>query len=400
MTPDPAVGLLETPPLALYVHIPWCVRKCPYCDFNSHVAQDALPEQRYVMALLADLDAELADPAARHRALTSIFIGGGTPSLFSAAAIARLIEGIQARFACAGDIEITLEANPGTLERGRFAEYRSAGVNRLSIGVQSFDDTLLARIGRIHDGAAALRAAEAAHAAGFARINLDLMYALPGQTPAQATADIATACALAPTHISHYSLTLEPGTHFGRHTPAALPDEEAEWIMSQHCREQLMQAGFTRYEVSAYAQAGDECHHNLNYWEYGDYLGIGAGAHGKLTDRAHGTIHRRARRPAPEGYLETAGSPAALASDMRVAHGERSFEFMLNALRLERGFTLDLFEARTGLARDDILPQLHGLAARGLLHIEGMHCRTTRQGALHLNTVITEFLSWQANPPC
>ncbi len=393
------MALLETPPLALYVHIPWCARKCPYCDFNSHVAQDALPERRYVDALLADLDAELATPGAQGRALVSIFIGGGTPSLFSAAAIARLIEGIRARLACEPGLEITLEANPGTLERGRFAEYRAAGINRLSIGVQSFDDTLLARIGRIHDAAAASRAAEQAHAAGFERLNLDLMFALPGQTPAQALADIETACALAPTHLSHYSLTIEPGTYFGRHPPA-LPDEEAEWAMTRDCRERLAQAGYARYEVSAYARTQDECRHNLNYWEYGDYLGIGAGAHGKLTDIATGSIRRHAKRPAPQGYLETAGSPAALASDTRVTPGERGFEFMMNALRLERGFTLELFEARTGLRRETVLPRLHDLAARGLLGIEHFdsaqhtsgHCRPTLQGALHLNTLIAAFL--------
>ncbi len=281
---------LATPPLALYVHLPWCVRKCPYCDFNSHaVPSQGFPEQAYLSALLEDLRFE----AERHggRPLRSIFFGGGTPSLFSADSIGRVVAAARQGFGAVADLEVTLEANPGTIERGRFADYRAAGVNRVSLGAQSFDDRHLQALGRIHAADDTVRAVEELHAAGLADFNLDLMYALPLQTPAESLADLERAIALGPTHLSHYQLTLEPGTGFARNPPP-LPDEDAAWHMQLEGQERLAAAGYVQYEVSAYARAGRQCRHNLNYWRYGDYVGIGAGAHGKRSDAVTGEIWR------------------------------------------------------------------------------------------------------------
>jgi len=384
---------VPAPPLALYVHLPWCIRKCPYCDFNSHVSTNALPERDYVAALLADLDHEVA--AAAGRTLASIFIGGGTPSLFSPESVFELLEGVRARFALASGCEITLEANPGASEAARFAGYRAAGVNRLSVGAQSFHDGLLARIGRVHDAADARRALEAAAQAGFHDVNVDLMYALPDQTVAEAEADVAAALALAPTHISHYQLTLEPGTAFARRPPA-LPAEDAVWAMQTRCQARLAEAGFRQYEVSAYARSGRRCAHNLNYWGFGDYIGIGAGAHGKLGDPVRGEVRRRHKHAAPRRYLAglegRSGGAGFVAAEWRVAPREAAFEFLLNALRLTEGFTAALFEARTGLPLSAVGTALAEARERGLLEHRDGRVRATALGRCFLDDLVALFL--------
>ncbi|HRW67501.1 MAG TPA: radical SAM family heme chaperone HemW, partial [Candidatus Competibacter sp.] len=333
-------------PLALYVHIPWCARKCPYCDFNSHEAREPLPERAYVDALLADLEQDL--PRVWGRRIDSLFIGGGTPSLFSAEALDRLLSGLRARLPLRPDLEITLEANPGTVERSKFAEFREVGINRLSIGVQSFDDGHLHALGRIHDRRAAIAAAEAAHAAGLDNFNLDLMFGLPGQTVAQALTDIACALALQPAHLSYYQLTLEPNTRFYR-SPPLLPDDETIDVIQERAQEELARHGYPRYEVSAYARADRRCRHNLNYWEFGDYLGIGAGAHGKLSDPAAGQIQRLWKVKHPRDYLARAGTPAGVGGDAPVREAELPLEFLMNALRLVEGVPAALFGERAGL---------------------------------------------------
>ena len=375
-------------PLALYIHIPWCVRKCPYCDFNSHNAPQAIPQDEYVAALLADLDQDL--PLAHSRPLQSIFFGGGTPSLFSPDAIARILDGTAQRLAFAPDIEVTLETNPGTVEHGPFAGYRNAGVNRISFGVQSFDDGALKRIGRIHDASQAERAVKSAQDAGIENLNLDLMYALPQQTLAGALADVEKAILLQTPHLSHYQLTLEPNTQFAANPPA-LPDDDSAWDMQEACQARLAQAGLAQYEVSAYARAGRECRHNLNYWNFGDYLGIGAGAHGKAT-QADGTVRRRWKLRAPRGYLEHAPSPRRIGGDDAIAPEQLPFEFMLNALRLNTGFVLDDFVARTGLPISAIDTELQNAFARGWLECVGERVRATELGQRFLNDVIASFL--------
>jgi oxygen-independent coproporphyrinogen-3 oxidase len=376
------------PPLSLYIHIPWCVRKCPYCDFNSHNAPQALPQDEYVAALLADLDQDL--PLARGRPLVSIFFGGGTPSLFAPDAIARILDGVAQRLAFAPDIEVTLETNPGTVEHGPFAGYRNAGVNRISFGVQSFDDAALKRIGRIHDAQQAERAVKSAQDAGIENLNLDLMYALPQQTLAGALADVEKGISLQTPHLSHYQLTLEPNTQFAANPPP-LPDEDSAWDMQEACQARLAQAGFAQYEVSAYAQSGRECRHNLNYWNFGDYLGIGAGAHGKAT-HADGAVHRRWKVRAPRGYLEHAATPRRIGGDDAIAVEQLPFEFMLNALRLNAGFSIDDFTARTGLPESAIAAPLGHAQTRGWLAREGARVRATDLGRRFLNDVIASFL--------
>ncbi|MFP5506813.1 MAG: radical SAM family heme chaperone HemW [Gammaproteobacteria bacterium] len=376
------------PPLALYVHIPWCVRKCPYCDFNSHEARDGIPEREYVDALLADLDQEL--PAVWGRVVGSIFIGGGTPSLFSAEAIDRLLAGIRARLQCKPGLETTLEANPGTVEQGRFREFRAAGINRLSIGVQSFDDTRLERIGRIHGRREAIRAAELAHDAGFASFNLDLMFGLPGQTPAQALADLATALDLEPAHLSWYQLTLEPNTYFHRHPPQ-LPDDETLWEMQRQGQARLAERGYTQYEVSAYARAGMECRHNLNYWQYGDYLGIGAGAHQKLTDANAQRIRRSWKLKNPRDYLAAAHGEMRIGGSSEPDTDEVVLEFLMNALRLNAGFQTALFEESTGLDFERVRPALERARARDLLETD-QPWRCTDLGRRFLNDLLAEFV--------
>jgi len=381
VSPQP---LREPPPLTLYLHLPWCERKCPYCDFNSHERAE-LPESDYVTALLADLEYELA--LAPGRPLVSVFIGGGTPSLFSAGAIARLLDGVAQRATLAPDAEITLEANPGSAEAARFAGYRAAGVNRLSLGIQSFSDRALGQLGRVHDAAAAHAAVDAARRAGFERLNLDLMHGLPGQSVAEGLADLHTAMALAPGHLSWYQLTIEPNTVFHRRPPA-LPVEDTLAALETEGFALLADGGYQRYEVSAYAQPEQACAHNRNYWEFGDYLGIGAGAHGKLSTPA-GDILRRARLRQPEAYLREQGA-ARVGSERTLADSERSGEFMLNALRLIEGVPRELFSARTGLDLHSLSPTLESLRARGLLK-EGEHLATTTLGLRFLDAVVAEF---------
>jgi oxygen-independent coproporphyrinogen-3 oxidase len=388
------VTALELPPLGLYVHFPWCVRKCPYCDFNSHTLHGALPEAAYIEALIEDLAAQAS--AAQERVVTSVFFGGGTPSLITPAAIERLLKSIAAQLALSSEAEITLEANPGTIERGRFNEYRAAGVNRVSLGAQSFAAEQLARLGRIHSPQDTHRAVAELHAAGLSNFNLDLMYALPGQDLAAALADIEAAIALAPPHLSHYQLTLEPGTVFGALPPAGLPTDESAAAMMEQCQARLAAAGYGHYEISAYARAGAQCRHNLNYWQFGDYLGIGAGAHGKYTDLAAQRIRRTVREREPRRYLaHGAGAPLPTQT---VAAEELPFEFMLNALRLPAGFEPDLFERRTGEPLARIAPTLRALEARGLMQHSAGHWHASELGLRFLNDLLTAFLPTRPSP--
>ena len=383
---------LVTPPLSLYVHLPWCVRKCPYCDFNSHEQRGALPFAAYVDALIADLDQDL--PLAWGRVVHSVFFGGGTPSLFPAEAIDAFLQQASARLRFAPGLEITLETNPGTAEHGRFEGYRDAGVNRLSFGIQSFDDDCLQRLGRIHDSREAEAAVKLAQDAGFDNINLDLMYALPGQTLEMAVRDVERAIALAPAHLSHYQLTLEPNTVFAARPPQGIPDLDASWDIQEACQARIAQAGFEHYEVSAYAKPGRQCAHNLNYWRFGDYLGIGAGAHGKLTLGAEQSILRRWKVKHPADYLAKAGTPASIGGDETLAPARIPFDYMLNALRLHEGFGLDAFEARTGLPRAAIAAQLDDAAQRGWLTVDaGGHVAPTELGRRFTNDVIGLFLA-------
>ena len=382
---------LAPPPLALYAHLPWCVRKCPYCDFNSHAVKGPLPEAEYLAALLADLDADLAAHPSARRTLHSVFIGGGTPSLFAPRTIGALLAGLAARLKLPVDLEVTLEANPGTVEHGRFTEYRAAGVTRISLGVQSFDDAALAKLGRIHGAAEAERAIDEVQRAGFATFNVDLMCALPDQDAEQACADVARALALGVPHLSHYELTLEPNTLFQARPPAGLPDPDAAAAVQDAAHARLAAAGLVQYEVSAWARPGHRCRHNLNYWEFGDYLGIGAGAHGKLT-AADGAVLRTQKAKHPTRYLELARSGAALGSVTPTAAGELPFEYMLNALRLDEGFAVASFEARTGLPWARVAARCATLAARGLLVVEGARWRTSALGRRHLNALLLEFL--------
>jgi len=382
--------VLATPPLSLYVHLPWCVRKCPYCDFNSHESRGALPFAAYVDALVADLDHDL--PLAWGRTVHSVFFGGGTPSLFPPEAIDAFLQQASSRLRFAPDAEITLETNPGTAEHGRFEGYRAAGVNRLSFGIQSFDDGCLQALGRIHDSREAVAAVELAREAGFDNFNLDLMYALPGQSLAMAEDDVARAIALAPAHISHYQLTLEPNTVFAARPPAGIPDHDAAWDIQEGCQAMLADAGYAQYETSAYARPGRQCAHNLNYWRFGDYLGVGAGAHGKLTLGAEQAILRRWKLKHPTAYLAHAGTDAAIGGDERIGPERRPFDFMLNALRLNEGFALSMFEARTGLPREAIAPQLETAIDRGWLESDGDRIVPTEFGRRFANDVIELFL--------
>jgi oxygen-independent coproporphyrinogen-3 oxidase len=384
--PPATPRLAALPPLAVYVHIPWCVRKCPYCDFNSHEKRDVLPEREYVDALLGDLEALL--PSVWGRRATSVFIGGGTPSLFSPESIARLISELRARLPLEPDAEITLEANPGTAEAARFRGYRDAGVNRLSLGVQSFDDAKLAALGRIHGAHEARRAIELAHDS-FANVNIDLMYGLPGQTLAEARADIQQAARSGAAQVSAYQLTIEPNTAFYRRPPQ-LPEHDQCADMQRMAEDTLGAAGYPQYETSAFAKAGFRCRHNLNYWQFGDYLGLGAGAHGKLSfaDR----ITRHARIKAPRDYLAAAQRGATLAEERTVGAHELPFEFMLNALRLVEGFAEELFAARTGLARAAIEPALERAAALGLIERDAGRVRPSTRGRLFLNDLLGLFL--------
>lgn len=377
------------PPLSLYIHFPWCVSKCPYCDFNSHALKDALPETAYIDALLTD--AAVQAPRVAGRRITTLFLGGGTPSLFTPDALSRLFGGLRSLLRIDPAAEITLEANPATVERGRFAEYRAAGINRVSLGAQSFDDGTLKLLGRIHQRADVLRAAEELHSSGLANFNLDLMYALPRQSLQGALNDVAAALALEPAHLSHYQLTLEPGTLFAARPPP-LPDDDAAWEMQLACQALLASRGFAQYEVSAYAREGRQSRHNLNYWQFGDYLGLGAGAHGKLTGTA---VMRSAHLREPRRYLASAAS----GPDWRpVPARDLPFEYLMNALRLTAGFRLEDFTAATGLAPQAIASRLHDLAAEGLLETAAGHWRTTPRGFQFLNEVLQRFLPGGNSP--
>lgn len=389
--------MIALPPLSLYIHVPWCVRKCPYCDFNSHAASPVLPEADYVAALLADLRQDLALDLVQGREIRSIFIGGGTPSLFSPQAYEELFEGLRRELHFADDIEITLEANPGTVEQAKFQGYRALGINRLSIGVQSFAPDKLQALGRIHGRDEAVRAAEAARAAGFDNFNLDLMHGLPDQTLDQALADLRQAVALAPTHLSWYQLTIEANTAFYREPPV-LPEDDTLWSIQEEGIALLDDAGYRQYEVSAYAQPGRECRHNRNYWEFGDYLAIGAGAHGKVTrladsgDLRERGVWRYAKTRLPRDYLAARDSGRFSASSGFVEEGALVFEFMLNALRLREGVPAALFAARTGLALACVAPQLAALRAEGLLVADESRLACTPVGLNYLNSVLQNFL--------
>jgi oxygen-independent coproporphyrinogen-3 oxidase len=397
---------LLPPPLALYIHLPWCVRKCPYCDFNSYAVKEALPEAAYVEALERDMESQATEVIGRR--IVSIFFGGGTPSLFTPEAINRILEAARRHLTIAPDVEVTLEANPGTIERGRFAGYRAAGVNRVSLGAQTFDANQLKALGRIHSPVETVRAAEELHAADLTNFNLDLMYALPGQDVASAARDVEQALALHPAHLSHYQLTLEPGTQFAANPPTLPPDDLAAEMLTA-CHEHLGRAGFARYETSAYALPGKQCRHNLNYWTFGDYLGVGAGAHGKLTqiprvserEQANAptgasearVIYRTTQQREPRRYL--AMSPRAI-SRQPVARADLPFEFMMNALRLTNGFDLDVFTARTGLDWSAVASTFDAFQSRGLVEIAAEACKPTPFGVSFVNEMLLELLPKRA----
>jgi oxygen-independent coproporphyrinogen-3 oxidase len=374
------------PPLSLYLHFPWCVAKCPYCDFNSHALSGALPESEYIEALARDLEFQRLQVG--RRVIHSVFLGGGTPSLFSGEAIARVLELARSHLNFAAAVEITLEANPGAVERGRFAEYKSAGVNRVSLGAQSFDPQQLRTLGRIHSPSETRRAAEELHAAGLSNFNIDLMYALPKQDAKAALFDIEHALALEPSHLSHYQLTLEAGTVFAANPPALPGEDEAAEIL-EVCQARLASSSFVRYEISAYARAGAQCVHNLNYWRFGDYLGIGAGAHGKITAQARGAILRSAHWREPRRYMASAPRPQSCAP---IAARDLPFEFMLNALRLVDGFAISTFEEYSGLPWETVARKVATLERRGLIEIAGNTCRSTPSGLAFLNEALVEFL--------
>jgi putative oxygen-independent coproporphyrinogen III oxidase len=382
---------LMPPPLALYIHIPWCVKKCPYCDFNSHGQKSDLPVAEYIAALTRDLEQDL--PLVWGRTISSVFFGGGTPSLFSGAAIGEILAMSSSRLRFAPNCEITMECNPGTVEHDRFENYLSAGVNRLSFGVQSFDDGCLERLGRIHNAEKAREAVLKAQNAGFNNINLDLMYALPEQTLAMALYDVEQAIALNPQHLSHYQLTLEPNTLFAAKPPAGIPEMDDAWDMQERCIELMSAHGYAQYEVSAYAKPGKRCQHNLNYWQYGDYLGIGAGAHGKISSGESGQILRRWKPKHPETYISTAGADSGVGGDEVVTEQNRPFDYMLNALRLVDGFSLKDFEYRTGLSRNSIAPELQKAFAEQWLSQEGDWVKPTELGMRFANDVMGLFLS-------
>lgn len=379
----------QPPPVSLYIHIPWCVRKCPYCDFNSHQAGEQIPENKYVDALLRDLeqDLDLFGPQDFH----SIFLGGGTPSLFSGAAIDRLLMGINSLNAIGHNSEITLEANPGALDSGHFNEFRGAGVNRISIGVQSFGDQQLIALGRVHSAQQASEAIQAAATAGFENINLDLMFGLPNQDLANAVSDVQTAIEWQPAQISYYQLTLEPNTLFYSQPPK-LPDDDSVWAIQREGKLLLAEAGYLQYEVSAYARSGFQCQHNLNYWNFGDYLGIGAGAHGKFSDVQRRLIQRSWKIKQPAKYLETAGHSENIGGRSIIGTEQIPFEFVMNALRLNAGFDLIDYSKRTGLPDSTLEPKLTRCIDEGLLEKWGSRIKCTARGSEFLNSLLQQFL--------
>ncbi len=391
-TASDTVVFTSLPPLALYVHVPWCLRKCPYCDFNSHEAKGDIPERAYVDALIADLEAAL--PAVWGRRVHAIFFGGGTPSLLSAEALDRLLAAIRARLPLEPDAEVTLEANPGTAEQGKFRGFRDAGVNRLSLGIQSFDDAKLRALGRVHGADEAHRAAELA-VTTFGNVNLDLMYALPGQSLEQALADLRAALGHAPTHVSAYHLTIEPNTAFA-HAPPALPADDEAADMQEAVEATLANAGFGHYETSAFSRPGLECRHNLNYWRFGDYLGIGAGAHAKISfsDR----VVREARHRAPRAYLDRIAAGDAVQERRTIGAVDLPGEFAMNALRLTAGVERALFAERTGLSPGVIAGAMERATQGGLLERDPLRLTPTRLGQRFLNDLVALFLAPRATP--
>lgn len=379
-------------PLALYIHFPWCVRKCPYCDFNSHALRGEVPEETYIEALLADL--EIDQQRVADRTLTSIFMGGGTPSLFSEKSIEKLLMEIHQRFTVVKDIEITLEANPGTIDYQRFVGYRAAGVNRLSIGVQSFQKEKLIALGRIHDDGEAIRAIQAAKAAGFTNFNIDLMFGLPNQSMADALFDLQTAIDLSPSHLSWYQLTIEPNTFFA-HKPPILPEDERIWEMQEQGYELLAKNNFVQYEISAYCHDHNYCRHNKNYWEFGDYLGIGAGAHGKITDKKTGNITRMWKVKNPKDYLSSLDKKdivSFIGGDEIIKKEQLPFEFMLNALRLYQNIPVKLFEDQTGLPLGSIVPFLQKAKEKDLLVWDQQSIQPTELGRRFYNDLVELFI--------
>jgi oxygen-independent coproporphyrinogen-3 oxidase len=384
---------VKPPPLSLYVHLPWCVRKCPYCDFNSHTAGEDAPLQRYVDALLADLEHE-AERAGGRR-IETVFLGGGTPSLFSADQIARLLSHVRTRCRLAEDAEITMEANPGTVECGDPAGYRAAGVNRLSIGGQSLNDEFLRKLGRIHSSDDIKKAVHAAQAAGFDNLNIDLMHGLPGQSVEAALDDISAAIALGPTHISWYQLTLEPNTVFFARPPAGLPDDDKAFEIQDQGQALLASGGFSQYEVSAYARDSRACRHNRNYWQFGDYLAVGAGSHGKITSPTG--VYRYVKPANPLQYMKDVETGEQLGAPKAIPADELVFEFMLNALRLSEGFSESLFCDRTGRSADEIARIMRSAVEKGLVLRDNESCwRPTELGRRFLNDLQAEFLPGQA----
>lgn len=377
------------PPLSLYIHFPWCVQKCPYCDFNSHELKTSLNERVYIDALISDLEQEL--PLFWGRSISSIFMGGGTPSLFSPESIDRLLSSLRARLTFAPDIEITMEANPGTVEFGKFKEFSAAGINRLSIGIQSFSDEKLQSLGRIHGRKEAISAAELAHDAGFNSFNLDLMYGLPNQSLSQAVDDIETAIALEPKHLSHYQLTIEPNTFF-HHQPPVTPDDDKLWEMQNACQDSLAKNGYKQYEISAYAKEGFKCQHNLNYWQFGDYLGIGAGAHGKLTNAPEQKITRSWKLKRPKDYLDNASTEKRIAGQKILTRDDAAFEFMMNALRLNNGFETEVFQQHVGLPISIIENPLQQAEEKGWISWDLKRIKPTETGRQFLNNLLELFM--------
>ena len=382
--------LTALPPLSLYIHFPWCVQKCPYCDFNSHEIKTGIPEATYIDALLKDLENDL--PLIWGRKINTIFMGGGTPSLFTPEAMESLLSGIRARIPVSPNAEITIEANPGTVENEYITGFKAAGINRISFGIQSFNDHTLKKLGRIHNAESARQAVLKAQQAGFERINIDLMFALPEQTLAQARFDLETALALNPTHLSYYQLTIEPNTAF-HHTPPTLPNDDASWEIFQQGKSILKNAGFKQYEVSAYAKDEDNCRHNTNYWLFGDYLGIGAGAHAKITNGAEQSITRYRKHKHPKEYLTNVAT-SAVAGEQVLTDQELLFEFLMNALRLNEGFNTEIFTQRTGLQLNTLQQQLEPMINKNLIEWDQTTNRVyaSEQGKMFLNDVLEQYL--------
>jgi putative oxygen-independent coproporphyrinogen III oxidase len=376
---------MSLPPLSLYVHVPWCIRKCPYCDFNSHASPSELPEQDYINALLADLDQDL--PWVQGRPVETLFFGGGTPSLLSAKAYRQLFEGLRQRLTLADNIEITLEANPGTFEADKFAAYRQLGINRLSMGIQSFQPQQLQNLGRVHDREQALNAIAEAKRAGFDNFNLDLMHGLPGQTPQQALDDLRTALQFKPPHLSWYQLTIEPNTEFYKRPPV-LPEDDCLWDIQEAGQQLLSEHGFEHYEISAFCQPGRQARHNVNYWQFGDYLGIGAGAHGKIT-LANGEQKRSWKTRLPKDYLDSA--KPFMAGQQIIEPAELGLECLMNALRLHQGISVEDFQQRTGQTLADVATPVQKARQMGLLEVTD-HIRATERGLLYLNELLALFI--------